>query len=149
MDVAKPYRKAIASNAADFLDKVTAEMPWPVKAIQIDGGSVHGRVRASVCGKGHSPLCLAATIAEAQRRRRTMQRRLATNSTPSSTCKATSPKSLITSTPSSISTTTSGRTALLTAKPQTNIFKSAETGMPLRLMCNEPGQPVDAARAIG
>jgi transposase InsO family protein len=37
--VAKPYRKATAKNAADFLDKVTAEMPWPVKAIQIDGGS--------------------------------------------------------------------------------------------------------------
>ena len=37
--VAKPYRKANAKNAADFLDKVTAEMPWPVKAIQIDGGS--------------------------------------------------------------------------------------------------------------
>ncbi|MCI0598165.1 MAG: hypothetical protein L0Y60_01370, partial [Beijerinckiaceae bacterium] len=29
--VAKPYRKATATNAA--------EMPWPVKAIQIDGGS--------------------------------------------------------------------------------------------------------------
>jgi hypothetical protein len=37
--VAKPYRNATAQNAADFLDKVTAEMPWPVKAIQIDGGS--------------------------------------------------------------------------------------------------------------
>jgi len=37
--VAKPYRNATALNAADFLDKVTAEMPWPVKAIQIDGGS--------------------------------------------------------------------------------------------------------------
>jgi transposase InsO family protein len=37
--VAKPYRHATASNAADFLDKVTAEMPWPIKAIQIDGGS--------------------------------------------------------------------------------------------------------------
>ena len=37
--VAKPYRNATASKAADFLDKVTAEMPWPIKAIQIDGGS--------------------------------------------------------------------------------------------------------------
>ncbi|MGB6175424.1 MAG: HWE histidine kinase domain-containing protein, partial [Methylocella sp.] len=42
--------------------------------------------------------------------------------------------------PSSISTTTSGRMALSTAKPQTSIFKSAETGMPLRLICAEPGQ---------
>ena len=37
--VAKPYRNATASNAADFLEKVIAEMPWPIKAIQIDGGS--------------------------------------------------------------------------------------------------------------
>ena len=37
--VAKPYAKATAANAADFLDKVAAEMPWPIKAIQIDGGS--------------------------------------------------------------------------------------------------------------
>lgn len=37
--VAKPYARATAANAADFLDKVTAEMPWPIKAIQIDGGS--------------------------------------------------------------------------------------------------------------
>lgn len=37
--VAKPYKNATAANAADFLDKVVAEMPWPIKAIQIDGGS--------------------------------------------------------------------------------------------------------------
>ena len=37
--VAKPYVGATAANAADFLDKVTADMPWPIKAIQIDGGS--------------------------------------------------------------------------------------------------------------
>jgi len=37
--VARPYARATAANAADFLDKVTAEMPWPIKAIQIDGGS--------------------------------------------------------------------------------------------------------------
>lgn len=37
--VAKPYARATAANAADFLDKVTAQMPWPIKAIQIDGGS--------------------------------------------------------------------------------------------------------------
>ena len=36
--VAKPYRAATAATAADFLTKVTAEMPWPIKAIQIDGG---------------------------------------------------------------------------------------------------------------
>lgn len=36
--VAKPCAQATAATAADFLEKVTAEMPWPIKAIQIDGG---------------------------------------------------------------------------------------------------------------
>jgi len=37
--VAQPRRRATARDAAGFLEKVLAEMPWPVKAIQIDGGS--------------------------------------------------------------------------------------------------------------
>jgi putative transposase len=37
--VARPCKQATAKNAASFLDKVLQEMPDPVKAIQIDGGS--------------------------------------------------------------------------------------------------------------
>lgn len=37
--VAKAFRRATAKAAALFLDKVLAEMPFPVKAIQVDGGS--------------------------------------------------------------------------------------------------------------
>ena len=37
--VAKAFRRATASAAAQFLDKVQAEMPFPVRGIQIDGGS--------------------------------------------------------------------------------------------------------------
>ena len=37
--VGQPYARAAAKNAARFLDKVIAEMPYPVKAVQIDGGS--------------------------------------------------------------------------------------------------------------
>jgi len=37
--VAKAFRRATSSAAAAFLDKVQADMPFPVKAIQIDGGS--------------------------------------------------------------------------------------------------------------
>jgi transposase InsO family protein len=37
--VAQPFRRATAKNAASFLEKVLAQMPEPVKAIQIDGGS--------------------------------------------------------------------------------------------------------------
>jgi putative transposase len=53
--VAKPYRNATASNAADFLDKVTAEMPWPIKAIQIDGGSEFMAEFETACAANERP----------------------------------------------------------------------------------------------
>jgi transposase InsO family protein len=37
--VAAPYARATAKNAAQFLNRVLAQMPDPIKAIQIDGGS--------------------------------------------------------------------------------------------------------------
>ena len=37
--VAKAFNRATAASAAIFLDKIVAEMPFPVKAIQVDGGS--------------------------------------------------------------------------------------------------------------
>ncbi len=36
---AQAWRRATANNAARFLDKLRSAMPFPVKAIQIDGGS--------------------------------------------------------------------------------------------------------------
>jgi transposase InsO family protein len=54
--VAKPYRNATAKNAADFLEKVTAEMPWPVKAIQIDGGSEFMAEFEAACAAKQIPL---------------------------------------------------------------------------------------------
>lgn len=37
--VGKAFNRATAQAAASFLDKLTADMPFPVKAIQVDGGS--------------------------------------------------------------------------------------------------------------
>lgn len=37
--VAQPFNRATAAAASIFLDKLIAEMPFPVKAIQVDGGS--------------------------------------------------------------------------------------------------------------
>jgi putative transposase len=37
--VAAPYARATAKNAAEFLQRVRTQMPDPIKAIQIDGGS--------------------------------------------------------------------------------------------------------------
>lgn len=56
--VAKSYRRATAANAANFLDKVLAEMPWPVKAIQIDGGSEFMAEFESACKDKNIPLYL-------------------------------------------------------------------------------------------
>jgi len=54
--VAKPYAQATAANAADFLHKVTAEMPWPIKAIQIDGGSEFMAEFETACQDNGIPL---------------------------------------------------------------------------------------------
>lgn len=56
--VAKPYARATAANAADFLDKVAAEMPWPVRAIQIDGGSEFMAEFEAACQRKAIPLYL-------------------------------------------------------------------------------------------
>ena len=37
--VGKAFNRATARSAASFLDKILADMPFPVKAIQVDGGS--------------------------------------------------------------------------------------------------------------
>jgi hypothetical protein len=37
--VGKGFNRASAQAAAAFLDKIVADMPFPVKAIQVDGGS--------------------------------------------------------------------------------------------------------------
>ncbi len=54
--VARPYRQATAKNAADFLDKVLAEMPHPIKAIQIDGGSEFMAEFETACAAKKIPL---------------------------------------------------------------------------------------------
>jgi len=54
--VARPYRRATARNAADFLEKVLAQMPWPVKAIQIDGGSEFMAEFEQACADRRLPL---------------------------------------------------------------------------------------------
>jgi len=43
------YNRATASNAAHFLDVLVKRMPFPVKAIQVDGGSEFQDVFESVC----------------------------------------------------------------------------------------------------
>ncbi len=54
--VARPCKQATASNAAAFLDQVLHEMPDPVKAIQIDGGSEFMAEFEQACAESNLPL---------------------------------------------------------------------------------------------
>jgi transposase InsO family protein len=54
--VAAPYARATAKNAADFLNRVRAQMPDPIKAIQIDGGSEFMAEFEQACKDAKLPL---------------------------------------------------------------------------------------------
>ena len=54
--VARPCKRATAKNAAEFLDAVLMQMPDPVKAIQIDGGSEFMAEFEQACADKNLPL---------------------------------------------------------------------------------------------
>jgi putative transposase len=54
--VAKAFRRATAKAASLFLDKVLAEMPFPVQAIQVDGGSEFKAEFEEACQAKQIPL---------------------------------------------------------------------------------------------
>ena len=54
--VARPCKQATAKNAADFLEAVLKQMPDPVKAIQIDGGSEFMAEFEHACADKNLPL---------------------------------------------------------------------------------------------
>jgi putative transposase len=54
--VARPCKQATAKNAAAFLDQVLEQMPDPVKAIQIDGGSEFMAEFEQACADKNLPL---------------------------------------------------------------------------------------------
>ena len=53
--VAKAFNRATAQAAASFHDKGTADMPFPVKAIQVDGGSEFMAEFETACQPRGSP----------------------------------------------------------------------------------------------
>jgi transposase InsO family protein len=56
--VARPCKQATAKNAAQFLEQVLKQMPDPVKAIQIDGGSEFMAEFEQACADKMLPLYL-------------------------------------------------------------------------------------------
>ena len=123
--VARPCKQATASNAAAFLDQVLHEMPDPVKAIQIDGGSEFMAEFEQACAESNLPLY----VLPPDRPNSTAPSSAATahgdtSSTPASISPRASTKSSKWPTLSSPSTTTTDRTEPLQEKPSAEYLSS-------------------------
>jgi len=67
-DVVEAHSRATAGTASRFLGCLLERMPFPVKAIQVDGGErVPGGVRAGLSGVGYPATRVATPLPEAQR----------------------------------------------------------------------------------
>jgi hypothetical protein len=76
--VAEARNRAIAAAASLLLDKLQADMPFSAEGIQVDGGSEFmAEFRDRVREAENQALRAAAALAQAQRRRRALQRSLA------------------------------------------------------------------------
>ncbi len=54
---AKAWRRATAENAKRFLDKLMEDIPFPIQAIQVDGGSEFKAVFEAECQRRGIPPC--------------------------------------------------------------------------------------------
>ena len=50
-DVLEPHTRATATTAAGFLDRLVARLPFPVRAIQVDGGPEFQAAFEEACHK--------------------------------------------------------------------------------------------------
>ena len=110
--VAHAFRRATSNAAAKFLDKLIETLPFPVKAIQVDGGSEFMADFETACQNKQIDLY----VLPPDRHSSTAASNAptdpgATSSTPATTCPTTSATSTDPSTPSPISTTTTDPTA--------------------------------------
>ncbi len=149
----KPSTAPQAQAAASFLNKIAADMPFPVKAIQVDGGSEFMAVPG--LDPGIEAACQARGIALYVLPPRSPQMNGAvercngawrsefyeTYDLPDSVNEPRSSK--VTST----STITIGPMARLPEKPQPSISRTAQPRDLSRLICAEPGHGLTAAPA--
>ena len=139
--VAKAYNRATAASAAMFLDKLTADMPFKVDAIQVDGGSEFMAEFENACQQHAIKLYLLPPKSPSSTARSSAATAPgATNSTPSTTCQPDSTTSTPSSTPSSIATTPTDHTAPLAEKHPHSTLQSAKPKRPPSLICLERGQ---------
>jgi hypothetical protein len=130
MDPGKTLRADYRRQRRRLPHKVTAEMPWPIKAIQIDGGSEFiAEFEKASQDKKNRPLCPAATLAKTQRSRRAMQWRMALRILCNRRPPGQHPRNRRTRRhlPAPLQPSPPARSPRR-ASPQTSISKSAETG---------------------
>ena len=136
---AQAWRRATAHNARRFLDKLQADMPFPIEAIQVDGGSefkadFDASAAASTCSRHARPsstVTSSATTAHGD-----------TSSTPHGTCPTTtSTTSTDGSTPSL--TRPSDRTRPLANTPLPSTLPDTQLKNLSRLICPELGHHLE------
>lgn len=134
--VAKAVNRATAHPASLFLDKVQAKMPFPVQAIQVDGGSEFRAEFEQACrDKGLVLYELPPKRPSSTAPSSAAMELGATSSTASTTCPARSRSSTRCSTPSSIATTTTGPVAPWTASPKPAASPSSRPQRPPSHTC--------------
>lgn len=147
--VGKAFNRATAQAAASFLDKVTADMPFPIKAIQVDGGSEFMAQFEQACDdKGLALYVLPPRSPQMTEPSNAAMAHGDTSSTKPMNSPAASRNSTQSSTPSSTSITTTGPTEPLQDKPQPSISQDAQPKTPPRLICPDPGQTIDASPVL-
>jgi hypothetical protein len=61
-DVVEVHRRATSLAAARFLDALLDRLPFPVKALQVDGGSEFAAEFEQACQQKQLPLCSASSV---------------------------------------------------------------------------------------
>lgn len=74
-DVLEVHRQATAATAIGFLDTLCARMPFPIRAVQVDGGSeLHAVFEVRMPAPRPASVRAAAALTQAQWRGRARQR---------------------------------------------------------------------------
>ena len=144
---AQAWRRATAHNARRFLDKLQADMPFPIQAIQVDGGCGFKADFETECQR--RGIDLFERPPRSPKLNGHVERNNGagdTSSTPHGTCPTTtSTTSTDGSTPSPTSSTPSDRTRPLADTPLPSTFTHRQPKRTPCLICPEPGHGIDSA----
>ena len=141
--------EASANAAKALLAKLIAAAPFPVKGVQVDGGSEFMSVFEDHCrDKGLEPVVLPPNGPTSTAPSSAPSPAGATSSTPPTTCQIASTSCSPSSTPSLTVSSSTGLTRPLATKPRPSISKPL-AHRPARLISRELGHGLDEQNAGG